>query len=170
VDEEATQQQFDHLVRVLDETGYDHYEISNFARSGFYSRNNSAYWQGKSYLGIGPSAHSFDGRKRWWNPANNLKYVRALKVGVLPGESEVLSPRDRYNEAVMTGLRTRWGVSLQYIREAFGKEYEDYLRMQAKPYLRDQFLFMEEDVLYTSRKGKFLADGIASDLFMINLK
>ena len=170
VDEEATQQQFDHLVRVLDQTGYDHYEISNFALSGFYSRNNSAYWQGKSYLGIGPSAHSFDGRKRWWNPANNLKYIRALKEGVLPGETELLSPRDRYNEAVMTGLRTRWGVSLQYIREAFGKEYEDYLRMQAGPYLRDQFLFMEEDVLYTSRKGKFLADGIASDLFMINLK
>ncbi|MEJ2162441.1 MAG: radical SAM family heme chaperone HemW [Robiginitalea sp.] len=170
VDEEGTQQQFEHLVSALEQAGYDHYEISNFAHPGFYSRNNSAYWKGSPYLGIGPSAHSFDGRKRWWNPSHNLKYLRALENGQLPGQVELLSPRDRYNETVMTGLRTRWGVSLSQIRTEFGKAYEEYLILQAGPYLRDQFLFMEEDVLYTARKGKFLADGIASDLFMINLK
>ena len=170
VDEAAAQQQFEHMAATLEEKGYDHYEISNFAQPGYYSRNNSGYWQGKSYLGIGPAAHSYDGHKRWWNPAHNLRYVKALEKGGFPGEAEELSVRDRYNETVMMGLRTRWGVSLVRIREDFGPGYEAYLRRQASPYLREQLLFMDGDVLYTARKGKFLADGIASDLFMINLK
>ncbi|MDM9630349.1 radical SAM family heme chaperone HemW [Robiginitalea aurantiaca] len=170
VDEGATQEQFNHLVDTLTDLGYDHYETSNFARNGFYSRNNSAYWQGEYYLGIGPAAHSFDGARRWWNPSNNLSYVRTLEKGELPAEVEELTIRDRYNEAVMTGLRSRWGVSLEKIREQFGEVYQAYLLEQAAPYLRDQFLFLDEETLYTAGKGKFLADGIASDLFMINLK
>jgi len=170
VDEGAAQEQFQHLIQTLEEKGYDHYEISNFALPGFYSRNNSAYWQGKSYLGIGPAAHSYDGKKRWWNPAHNLRYVKALEQGGFPGEAEALSIRDQYNEAVMMGLRTRWGVSLTKVREEFGPNYEAYLKRQAAPYLRDQLLFLDADTLYTARKGKFLVDGIASDLFMINLK
>jgi oxygen-independent coproporphyrinogen-3 oxidase len=170
VDEDAAEQQFHYLLDTLTGAGYDHYEISNFALPGFYSQNNSAYWQGVSYLGIGPAAHSFDGSRRWWNPAHNLKYLRCIEEGKLPAETELLSTRDRYNETVMTGLRTSWGVSLKQIREVFGPLYEKQLLEQAAPYLRDQFLFLEDDVLYTARKGKFLADGIASDLFMINLK
>jgi oxygen-independent coproporphyrinogen-3 oxidase len=170
VDEGAAQEQFQHMVATLEEKGYDHYEISNFAQPGYYSRNNSGYWQGKSYLGVGPAAHSYDGQKRWWNPAHNLRYVKVLEKGGFPGEVEELSSRDRYNETVMMGLRTRWGVSLVRIREDFGPEYEAYLRRQATPYLKEQLLFMDGDILYTARKGKFLADGIASDLFMINLK
>lgn len=170
VDEEAAERQYQHLLTTLEAAGYDHYEISNFALPGFHSRNNSAYWQGAPYLGIGPAAHSFDGRKRWWNPAHNLRYLRALEKGELPAETEELSTRDRYNEMVMTGLRTRWGVSLRQVREAFGPRYEQYLLRQAAPYLEEQFLFLEGEVLFTARKGKFLADGIASDLFMINLK
>ena len=170
VDDDAAQQQFLFMVKALEEKGYDHYEISNFALPGFYSRNNSAYWQGKAYLGIGPGAHSFDGARRWWNPSHNLRYLRALEKGEFPGEIEVLTPRDRYNETVMTGLRTRWGVSLKKVREEFGADYEEYLRTQAAPYLRDHLLFLDKDVLYTARNAKFLADGIASDLFMINLK
>lgn len=170
VDEDAAEQQFNHLSATLEQAGYDHYEISNFALPGFYSHNNSAYWQGASYLGIGPAAHSFDGSSRWWNPPNNLNYARAIEAGELPAETELLSTRDRYNETVMTGLRTRWGVSLRKVREEFGPVYEKQLLEQAAPYLRDQYLFLEDDVLYTARKGKFLADGIASDLFMINLK
>ena len=170
VDEGAAQEQFEHLVQTLTMAGYDHYEISNFAQPGFYSRNNSAYWQGETYLGIGPAAHSFDGKKRWWNPSNNSLYIRALDKGEIATEFEVLTPRDRYNEAVMTGLRSRWGVSLKKIAEEFGEVYKAYLLQQAAPYLRDQFLFLDSETLYTSGKGKFLADGIASDLFMINLK
>jgi oxygen-independent coproporphyrinogen-3 oxidase len=96
--------------------------------------------------------------------------VKALEEGRFPGEVEELSIRDRYNETVMMGLRTRWGVSLKKIREEFGPNYEAYLRRQSGPYLKEQLLFLDEDTLYTARKGKFLADGIASDLFMINLK
>ncbi|MEJ2583833.1 MAG: radical SAM family heme chaperone HemW [Robiginitalea sp.] len=170
VDEDSAQEQFLHMVQTLEGKGYDHYEISNFALPGFYSRNNSGYWQGKPYLGIGPAAHSYDGDKRWWNTAHNLRYVKAVEKGGFPGEVEELSTRDRYNEMVMTGLRTRWGVSLSKIREDFGSKYEAYLRRQAAPYLQEQLLFLDEDILYTARKGRFLADGIASDLFMINLK
>ncbi len=170
VEDEAAQRQFQHMVQRLEEAGYDHYEVSNFALPGYYSRNNSAYWQGKHYLGIGPAAHSFDGKRRWWNPSHNLKYVKAWQADASPAEVEALSDRDRYNELVMTGLRTRWGVSLNKVREDFGAVYEAYLRQQAAPYLKEQLLFLDGDVLYTARKGKFLADGIASDLFMINLK
>ncbi|MCO5724944.1 radical SAM family heme chaperone HemW [Robiginitalea marina] len=170
VDEEEARAQFEYLADTLEQAGYDHYETSNFGFPGYYSRNNSAYWQGKPYLGIGPAAHSFDGRRRWWNPAHNLKYNRALEEGVLPREIEELTPRDRYNEAVMTGLRSRWGVSLARVREDFGPHYEAYLMQQARPFLESQLLFLDDGVLYTGRKGKFLADGIASDLFMINLK
>ena len=170
VDEEAAREQFHHMVDSLEAKGYDHYEISNFGLPGFYSRNNTAYWRGKSYLGIGPAAHSFDGRRRWWNPSHNLKYVKALEAGQLPGETEQLSQRDRYNETVMTGLRTRWGVSLRKVEEAFGAPYRTYLLGQAAPYLREQMLYLDDEVLYTARKARFLADGIASDLFMINLK
>lgn len=170
VDEEATREQFHIMLQTLEESGYDHYEISNFAMPGFHSRNNSGYWQGKTYLGIGPAAHSYDGRKRWWNPAHNLRYLKAMEKGDFPGEIEELSKRDRYNETVMMGLRTRWGVPLTRIREEFGSTYEDYLRTQAAPHLRDQLLFLDNDTLHTARKGKFLVDGIASDLFMINLK
>jgi oxygen-independent coproporphyrinogen-3 oxidase len=96
--------------------------------------------------------------------------VKALESGDFAGEVEELSIRDRYNETVMMGLRTHWGVSLKKVREEFGPTYVAYLRRQAKPYLRDQLLFLDDDILYTARKGKFLVDGIASDLFMINLK
>ena len=169
-DEDRTEADFRYLVETLEQAGYAHYEISNFGKPGFYSRNNTAYWQGKPYLGIGPSAHSFDGRTRRWNVAHNLKYLRALGAGEPYYETETLSLQDRYNEAVMTGLRTEWGVSLQRIREVFGPRFESYLLQLAGPYLEQQFLFREEDRLCLSKKGKFLADGIASDLFMINLK
>lgn len=169
-DEDRTEADFRHLVDTLDAAGYAHYEISNFGKPGFYSRNNTAYWLGRPYLGIGPSAHSYDGRTRRWNIAHNLKYLRALEAAEPYYETETLSLQDRYNEAVMTGLRTEWGVSLQRIREAFGPRFESYLLQLAGPYLEQQFLFREADRLFLSKKGKFLADGIASDLFMLNLK
>jgi oxygen-independent coproporphyrinogen-3 oxidase len=170
VDDEQAERQFHILVEQLSENDFVNYEISNFGKPGFFSKNNTAYWQGKPYLGIGPSAHSFDGIRRGWNVRNNSKYIQALNKGELPIAREVLSKRDRYNEYVMTGLRTIWGVSLEKIRSDFGPKYEAYLIKQAKKYIDQHFLFWDDDVLLTTKRGKFLADGIASDLFMLNLK
>ena len=169
VDDEQAQEQFLILVEMLAENGFVNYEISNFGKPGFFSVNNTAYWQGKKYIGVGPSAHSFDGQKRGWNIRNNHKYITALEKGVLPIEYETLSITDRYNEYVMTGLRTIWGVSLNKVENEFGKNYRQYLEQQAKKYVVNRLLFVDGDVLLATKKGKFLADGIASDLFMLNL-
>lgn len=170
VDDEQAKRQFHLLVERLEEEGFVNYEISNFGKHGYFSKNNTAYWQGKPYLGIGPSAHSFDGIKRGWNVRNNSKYIAALHSNQLPIEYEVLSKRDRYNEYVMTGLRTIWGVSLEKISAEFGAIFESYLKQQAEKYVDEHLLFWDDNVLLTTKKGKFLADGIASDLFMINLE
>lgn len=170
VSDHRAESDFKFLIQRLEAADYAHYEISNFARDGFYSKNNSSYWLGKPYLGIGPSAHSYDGLSRRWNVRNNLKYTRALTEGHSYFETEHLTERDRYNEAVMTGLRTQWGVSFRRIRSELGPQYENYLRMQAEAYIHKGWLFEDEERLFTARAAKFLADGIASDLFMLNLE
>lgn len=167
IDDEQAERQFHQLVEILGDNGFVNYEISNFGQPGFFSKNNTAYWQGKPYLGIGPSAHSFDGKQRGWNVRNNTKYINSLIEGQLPIEREVLSRRDRYNEYIMTGLRTIWGVSLEKVRNSFGPTYEAYLEKQSGKYVEQHLLFWDGDLLLTTKKGKFLADGIASDLFKI---
>ena len=169
VDDELAQEQFLILVDELDKAGFQHYELSNFGKEDFFSQNNSAYWQGKKYLGIGPSAHSFNGKQRGWNIANNALYIKKINAGELPLEIEDLSITDRYNEYVMTGLRTIWGVSFQKIKEDFGVKYLAYLKMQAEKFILEDLLYIENETLKTTRKGKFLTDGIASDLFKLNL-
>lgn len=168
--DEQTQEHFNLLNTTLQEAGYDCYEISNFAKPGFYSKNNTAYWQQKKYIGIGPSAHSFDGERRSWNINNNPKYINAIAKGIVPMEVEVLSTTDKYNEYVMTGLRTVWGVSLKKIENEFGINYREYLLLQADKYIAGHLLFLDDEILKTTKKGMFLADGIASDLFMVNLR
>ncbi len=168
VDDEVVRQQFHIMVDRLEKEGFIHYEISNFGKLGYFSKNNTAYWQGKNYLGIGPSAHSYDGKHRGWNINNNSKYIKAIDEGRLPVEVEVLSKTDRYNEYVMTGLRTVWGVSLSKIQSEFGKKYYDYLQQQAEKYIGDHLLCIMDDTLLVTKKGKFLVDGIASDLFLLN--
>lgn len=170
VDDEQAQEQFNILLDILEKDGYVNYEISNFGKEDYFSKNNTSYWQGKKYMGIGPSAHSFDGQNRSWNIRNNPKYIKALQESVLPMETETLSKTDRYNEYVMTGLRTIWGVSLKKIELDFGQIYLDYLNKQAKKHLEKHLLFMDNGKLLATKKGKFLIDGIASDLFMINLE
>lgn len=170
VDDEQAQVQFNILVDVLEKNDFVNYEISNFGKQGYFSKNNTSYWQGKKYIGIGPSAHSFDGQNRSWNVRNNPKYIKALEGEVLPKETETLSKTDRYNEYVMTGLRTIWGVSLEKIKHDFGQTYLDYLNKQTKKYLEKHLLFVDDGKLLATKKGKFLVDGIASDLFMINLE
>ena len=166
-DEEA-QEHFQMLLERLEVEGYVHYELSNFGKEGYFSKNNSNYWLGKKYIGIGPSAHSFDGERRGWNISNNSLYIKSIQEGKLPMETETLTKTDRYNEYIMTGLRTIWGVSLERVEHEFGKTYRDYLEQQAARYLEDHLLYLDGDILRTTRKGKFLSDGIASDLFMLN--
>ncbi|MEQ5792087.1 radical SAM family heme chaperone HemW [Muricauda sp. NFXS6] len=167
VDDEQAQEQFHILVDMLEAHGFVNYEISNFGKPDFFSKNNTAYWLGKTYLGVGPSAHSFDGKHRSWNIRNNPTYIKKINEGELPSEIETLSKTDRYNEYVMTGLRTIWGVDLDRIASEFGANYQKYLNQQAAKFLEQGFLFIADGKLLTTKKGKFLADGIASDLFYL---
>ena len=170
VDDDLAQEQFHILIETLEASGFVHYELSNFGKPNYFSKNNSAYWQGKNYLGIGPSAHSFNGNQRGWNVKNNSKYIKSLNENKLPIEIETLTTTDKYNEYVMTGLRTIWGVSLEKVEQAFGKQYKKYLLEQSQKHLDEHFLYLDNDKLLVTKKGKFLSDGIASDLFMLNFK
>ena len=154
---------------MLEKKGFIHYELSNFGKENYFSKNNSAYWLGEKYIGIGPSAHSYDGISRSWNISNNTIYLKSLEENKLPNEIEILSKTDRYNEYIMTGLRTIWGVSLDRIENEFGTTYLEYLTNQAQKFLDDNLLFIEGNVLKATKKGKFLTDGMASDLFLVNL-
>ncbi len=169
VDDDLAQEQFHLLVETLESNGFIHYELSNFGKPDFFSKNNSAYWQGKKYLGIGPSAHSFNGTERGWNVRNNSKYIKSLAQDILPIETEILSTTDKYNEYVMTGLRTIWGVSLEKIETDFGLNYKKYLLEQSQKHINEHLLYLDDGKLLITKKGKFLSDGIASDLFKINL-
>lgn len=174
VDDEVAQEHFNILVAKLAQNGFVHYELSNFGKEGFFSKNNTAYWLGKKYIGIGPSAHSYDGVHRSWNVANNTKYIKTIQQNDLPSEIETLSTTDRYNEAVMTGLRTIWGVDIARVETDFGKNYKAYMLQQAKKHIENELLQVVVEanttVLKTTTKGKFLADGLASDLFLLNLE
>ncbi|CAM3787102.1 radical SAM family heme chaperone HemW [Flavobacterium cucumis] len=169
-DDEVAQEHFQILVDKLSENGFIHYELSNFGKENFFSKNNSSYWLGKKYIGIGPSAHSYDGKNRGWNVLNNSLYIKSIQENKLPIEIETLTQTDRYNEYIMTGLRTIWGVSLERIEQEFGKTYLEYLNKQAVKFIDDHLLFVDENILRTTKKGKFLSDGIASDLFLLNLE
>ena len=168
--DEVAEAHFQILVETLEANGFIHYELSNFGKENYFSKNNSAYWLGKKYIGIGPSAHSYNGVSRSWNVSNNSLYLKSIQEDKLPNEVEILSPTDRYNEYIMTGLRTVWGVSLERIESEFGNDYLAYLQKQAQKFINDDLLFIENKILKPTPKGKFLTDGIASDLFYLNLE
>jgi len=168
--DEVAQEHFIILVETLEANGLVHYELSNFGKENYFSRNNSAYWLGKKYIGIGPSAHSYDGVSRSWNVANNALYLKAIQKDELPHETEILTPEDRYNEYIMTGLRTIWGVSLVRIEQEFGTDYLNYLKQQSQKFIADGLLIITDGILKPTLKAKFLTDGIASDLFYLNLE
>jgi len=168
VDDELAHEQFYVLKDTLEASNFVHYELSNFGKEGYFSKNNSAYWQGKSYLGIGPSAHSFNGKERGWNVRNNSKYIKAIQNEILPIESEVLTITDQYNEYVMTGLRTIWGVSFEKVKQDFGMIFKDYLIEQSKIFINQHLLYIDNEHLRVTKKGQFLCDGIASELFKLN--
>lgn len=160
--------QFRKLMDVMDEKGFLHYEISNFCREGFYSRHNTAYWQEKIYLGIGPSAHSYNGRERSWNVPNNFRYVEGVFRKKPVCEEERLSATDRINERIMTELRTMWGVDLSKIAEDFGPDQLAALKRSAARYIRMGWIEADEKNFRLGREGKLYADRIAADLFFLN--
>ena len=168
VDDAVAAQHFETLRTVLKNAGFEHYEFSNYGKPGYFSQNNTAYWLGKPYLGIGPSAHSYDGNSRKWNIANNTLYIKAIEKSELPLEVEELSITDRYNEYIMTRLRTHFGVDLVEVESKFGKEYLEYLKEQSVVLFEKEFLRIENDVMHITEKGTFLSDGIAADLFYID--
>ncbi len=163
--QEDQARQFLHGIQWLEDSGYEQYEISNFARPGKRSRHNSAYWQSKKYLGLGPSAHSFNGSTRQWNIANNAKYIQSLVQGELNFELETLSATDRFNEYIMTSLRTIEGLDLLQVATGFGIEKKDLLGKKAAPYIQANQMILADEKLILTRKGKLFADGIAAGMF-----
>ncbi|CEN36844.1 putative oxygen-independent coproporphyrinogen III oxidase [Capnocytophaga cynodegmi] len=168
VNEQQAHSHFVSMISILEKEGFIHYEFSNFGKEGYFSRNNTAYWFGKKYMGIGPSAHSFNGTERSWNIANNIKYIEQIQKGIIPAEKEILSQNDRYNELIITRIRTMIGISVEEVETTFGKKHSDYLLLQAKKHITNGLLSINNKHLVTTTKGKFLSDGIATDLFIVD--
>ncbi len=163
VDVARQSDQFNQLMQWLEQAGYEQYEISNFAKPGYRSRHNTSYWQGKKYLGLGPSAHSYDGESREWNIANNSKYIDAIKEGHLVTEKEMLTETQRLNEYIMISLRTSEGMEISRI----GEIWRPAIRERLNKYLSHGLLKEEGNSIRLTKEGKFLADGIAADLFIV---
>ena len=168
LDDDVVYDQYYFTNKIFSEKDYINYELSSYAKKGFFSKNNSGYWLRKKYIGVGPSAHSFDGEKRTWNLSNNTKYINAINNGQDFFQSEYLSIIDKYNEYVMTGLRTVWGVSLKYLEEEFGEKYKEFFVEKSRKYFDLNYLRKDNNIVTTTIEGRFLADGISSDLFVIN--
>jgi putative oxygen-independent coproporphyrinogen III oxidase len=168
VDASLALEHFNILLSETQKHNLIQYEISNFGKKGYFSKHNTAYWQGKQYLGIGPAAHSFNGTSRSWNIANNALYLKSLAQNKIPNETEILSQKDRFNETIMTGLRTFWGVDLRTIERNFGINFKIQLLEQAQKHISQGLLEIDKsEKLKITPKGLFLADGIASDLFVV---
>jgi oxygen-independent coproporphyrinogen-3 oxidase len=166
--EDLQNQEFSYMTDFFKDHGFDHYEISNFGKPGFHSKHNSAYWKYEEYLGIGPSAHSYNGdAQRSWNIANNKRYINALNENKLPKETEILTQKEQYNEMLMIGLRTFWGVNLSKLEEKFEAEVLNHFEESRRQKMEEGFLIIENNHLKIPEKHWFLADGIASDLFMV---
>ncbi len=169
VDEELALAHFGKIREMLIGKGYTHYEISNYCIEPFFSQHNTSYWNGVPYLGLGPSAHSFDGKTRFWNVSALGTYINNLQNGLKYNESELLTKIDKFNEYLMTGLRTMWGCSSNTILEKFGEEYQQYFLNLAQPLIGSK-ICCESNVYTISPNALFLSDGIISDLMMTNEK
>jgi oxygen-independent coproporphyrinogen-3 oxidase len=168
VEEEVSLSLYGLLTDRLKGAGYQHYEISNFAKPGYLSLHNTSYWRGKKYLGLGPSAHSYDLSSRQWNLASLIHYITGIRKGAPAFEREMLNINNRYNEYILTGLRTCWGISLSYILTEFGEEKYNYCIMQAKPALSTGILREDGDRLLFSEGGFFVSDGVISELLCLD--
>ena len=166
VDDAQSASQFQILMETLENNGFEHYEISNFAKPNQYAKHNTNYWKGISYLGIGPSAHSFNKESRQWNVSNNAKYLADLKLNKIPFEKEILSKNDKFNEYLMTSLRTMWGLDLDKIATDFGADYKNYLLNNTQEFLEKEQLIINNQNIKLSAAGKLYADAIAAELFI----
>jgi oxygen-independent coproporphyrinogen III oxidase len=165
VNEEQSIRHYSYLVKLMQENDFIQYEISNFCKEGWYARHNSNYWNGEKYIGIGPSAHSFNGKSRQWNASGIAAYTVDVANGCKPSGEETLTTAQRYNEYVMTSLRTMWGCNIEEIAEKFGEHYKAYFDKLAEKYIQSELLTHKEKIFLLSEKGKIMADAIASDLF-----
>ncbi|MBK9256855.1 MAG: radical SAM family heme chaperone HemW [Saprospiraceae bacterium] len=166
LDEEQANRQFSILMNCLNNAGYEHYEISNFSLPGFNAIHNTNYWKSKHYLGLGPSAHSFDGISRSWNIAHNKKYFDTIITDALPLQTEILTLENKYNEFIMTRLRTMWGVNTNEITELFGQETTIHFLNQIKKYITERLINQNQSVYTLTENGKYFADKIAMELFL----
>lgn len=167
-DEDLSVSLFKELIHTLKSNGYEHYEISNFCRPGFHSRHNSSYWTGKKYLGCGPSAHSYDGTSRQWNVASLSQYIQGIQKGTPYQEKEELDLYTRYNDFIITRLRTAYGIPTHILKETFGETLFDYCMRMASPHLKQGFLTLENHIMKLTEKGIFISDGIMSDLLWVD--
>lgn len=166
VDEALAAGQFEELTKALTRAGYEHYEISNFARHGHYARHNTAYWQQRPYLGIGPSAHSYNGHSRQYNIANNARYTADIQQGKVPATLEELTQADQVNEYLLTGLRTQWGCSLTQLNALLGRDFAQTQAHDLKMMYASGWLVSDGDRLRLSESGKLFADRVAATLFV----
>lgn len=164
MNEGQSAEQFIQLMDALLQNGFEHYEISNFALPGHYSRHNTNYWKGVKYLGIGPSAHSYNGETRQWNIANNAKYIQSIGKNEIPAETEVLTETNRLNEYIMTSLRTMWGLDLIKLNQ-IAKGASDELLKEAPEFFEREWITQKDQIIFLTQKGKLYADHIASELF-----
>lgn len=165
-DPDKAARHFELLMQWLEAAGYEHYEISNFALPGWHSRHNSSYWQGRSYLGLGPSAHSFNGHSRQWNVANNAAYIKSITAGIVPAEVESLTTAMQFNEYIMTSLRTSAGCNLEWVAEKFGADQSLRLQAESKALIAKGWMEHKGETLRLTKAGRLFADGIAADLFI----
>jgi len=165
VDADKQARHFETLVKAAADAGFEHYEISNLARPGWHSRHNSSYWQGVPYLGIGPSAHSFNGTSRRWNISNNALYIQSIARDTIPYEEEILTRENRINEYIMTALRTTTGIHFGKLIGLAGRDATELLKKKATPYLNQSYVELTDTHMRLTNRGRFLADGIAADLF-----
>ena len=167
IKEELSIEQFNSLINKAKQNGFVHYEISNFARKGYFSQHNSSYWFGEKYLGLGPSAHSFDVKSRQWNVASVKKYVDAIQNNSLYFEHEILSESEQYNDYILTNLRTMWGIDKNKLQEKFGKEKIDYFAQNAQKYILSGHISESATHYFLSRNGYFISDEIMANLMFV---
>lgn len=163
-DEETSAEMFAMLTNWMAQHGYIHYETSAFGKEGYFSKHNSSYWKSRKYLGLGAAAHSFDGESRSWNIASLIKYIEGVKAGKPIREREQLSEADKYNEFIITGLRTLWGVNLNELELRFGQAMRVHCMKASEKYIREGLLTLEGNTLKVTKKGLFISDGITTDL------
>ena len=168
VDEDSSLEFFTLLIEHLQKAGFEHYEISNFCRPGKYSRHNTSYWKGLAYLGCGPSAHSFDGMTREWNVSSIDTYIKGIEEDCRAFETEYLDPTTRYNEFIITTIRTVWGTPIEKLKQMFGNEMWEYCQRMAAPYLKNGKLEEHDGALRLTREGIFISDSIMSDLLWVD--